>query len=110
MPGGPCGQSLHEAALALSTGTLIRHVRQSDAGRGPLVPRVHDRSRLLCARGAAQSLLSASLAGVRAVIAKRSFRWLWWMEIFLMSKNLLTLLIAIPIHGLCAILCAEASA
>jgi len=28
---------------------------------------VHDRSRLLCARGAAQSLLSASLAGVRAV-------------------------------------------
>jgi type IV secretion system protein VirB3 len=29
------------------------------------------------------------------------------MEIFLTSKNLLTLLIAIPIHGLCALLCAR---
>jgi type IV secretion system protein VirB3 len=29
------------------------------------------------------------------------------MEIFVMTKNLLTLLIAIPIHGLCALLCAR---
>ena len=29
------------------------------------------------------------------------------MEVFLMSKNLLTLLVAIPIHGLCALLCAR---
>jgi type IV secretion system protein VirB3 len=29
------------------------------------------------------------------------------MEIFLLSKNLLTLLVAIPIHGLCALLCAR---
>jgi type IV secretion system protein VirB3 len=29
------------------------------------------------------------------------------MEIFVLSKNLLTLLIAIPIHGLCALLCAR---
>lgn len=29
------------------------------------------------------------------------------MEIFLLSKHLLTLLIAIPIHGLCALLCAR---
>ncbi len=29
------------------------------------------------------------------------------MEIFLMSKNLVTLLIAIPIHGLCSLLCAR---
>ncbi|MEP7246864.1 MAG: VirB3 family type IV secretion system protein [Gammaproteobacteria bacterium] len=29
------------------------------------------------------------------------------MEIFLMSKNLLTLLIAVPIHGLCALLCSR---
>lgn len=27
------------------------------------------------------------------------------MEIFVMTKNLLTLLIAIPIHGVCALLC-----
>jgi len=27
------------------------------------------------------------------------------MEMFLLTKNLLTLLIAIPIHGLCALLC-----
>lgn len=27
------------------------------------------------------------------------------MEVFVMTKNLLTLLIAIPIHGLCALLC-----
>lgn len=27
------------------------------------------------------------------------------MELFLLTKNLLTLLIAIPIHGLCALLC-----
>jgi type IV secretion system protein VirB3 len=29
------------------------------------------------------------------------------MEIFVMTKNLLTLLIAVPIHGLCALLCAR---
>lgn len=29
------------------------------------------------------------------------------IEIFVMTKNLLTLLIAIPIHGLCALLCAR---
>jgi type IV secretion system protein VirB3 len=29
------------------------------------------------------------------------------MEIFLLTKNLLTLLLAIPIHGLCALLCAR---
>jgi type IV secretion system protein VirB3 len=29
------------------------------------------------------------------------------MEIFLLSKNLLTLLIAVPIHGLCALLCSR---
>jgi type IV secretion system protein VirB3 len=29
------------------------------------------------------------------------------MELFLLAKNLLTLLIAIPIHGVCALLCAR---
>lgn len=29
------------------------------------------------------------------------------MEIFLVTKNLLTLLIAVPVHGLCALLCAR---
>ena len=29
------------------------------------------------------------------------------MEIFLLTKNLLTLLLALPIHGLCALLCAR---
>ena len=29
------------------------------------------------------------------------------MEIFLLTKNLLTLLLAVPIHGLCALLCAR---
>ena len=29
------------------------------------------------------------------------------MELFLMTKNLLTLLIAIPVHGICALLCAR---
>lgn len=29
------------------------------------------------------------------------------MEIFVLTKNLLTLLIAIPIHGVCALLCAR---
>lgn len=29
------------------------------------------------------------------------------MEVFLLSKNLLTLFIALPIHGLCALLCAR---
>ncbi len=27
------------------------------------------------------------------------------MEVFLLTKNLLTLLLAIPIHGICALLC-----
>lgn len=29
------------------------------------------------------------------------------MEVFLLAKNLLVLLIAVPIHGLCALLCAR---
>jgi type IV secretion system protein VirB3 len=29
------------------------------------------------------------------------------MEIFLLTKNLLTLFIAVPIHGICALLCAR---
>jgi type IV secretion system protein VirB3 len=29
------------------------------------------------------------------------------MEVFVVTKNLLTLLIAIPIHGICALLCAR---
>ncbi|HMN43826.1 MAG TPA: type IV secretion system protein VirB3 [Povalibacter sp.] len=29
------------------------------------------------------------------------------MEVFLVTKNLLTLLIAVPIHGLCLLLCAR---
>ncbi|MET0659373.1 MAG: VirB3 family type IV secretion system protein [Steroidobacteraceae bacterium] len=29
------------------------------------------------------------------------------MEVFVITKNLLTLLIAIPIHGICALLCAQ---
>jgi type IV secretion system protein VirB3 len=29
------------------------------------------------------------------------------MEMFLLTKNLLTLLIALPIHGICALLCAR---
>ena len=29
------------------------------------------------------------------------------MEVFLLSKNLLTLAIALPIHGICALLCAR---
>lgn len=29
------------------------------------------------------------------------------MEIFLVTKNLLTLLIAVPVHGVCALLCAR---
>jgi type IV secretion system protein VirB3 len=29
------------------------------------------------------------------------------MEVFLLSKNLLTLLLALPIHGICALLCAR---
>ena len=29
------------------------------------------------------------------------------VEVFLLSRNLLTLLIAIPVHGLCALLCAR---
>ena len=35
------------------------------------------------------------------------FNLVFTMEVFLLSKNLLTLLIAIPIHGLCALLCAR---
>jgi type IV secretion system protein VirB3 len=33
------------------------------------------------------------------------FNLVFTMEIFLFTKNLLTLLIAIPIHGVCALLC-----
>ncbi len=29
------------------------------------------------------------------------------MELFLLTKNLLTLLVCLPIHGLCALLCAR---
>jgi len=29
------------------------------------------------------------------------------MEVFLITKNLLTLLIAVPIHGICSLLCAR---
>ena len=29
------------------------------------------------------------------------------VEVFLLSRNLLTLLLAIPVHGLCALLCAR---
>ena len=35
------------------------------------------------------------------------FNLIFTMEIFLLSKNLLTLMVAIPIHGLCALLCAR---
>jgi type IV secretion system protein VirB3 len=35
------------------------------------------------------------------------FNLVFTMEVFLLSKNLLTLLIAVPIHGLCALLCAR---
>src|ERR1700704_121222 len=35
------------------------------------------------------------------------FNLVFTMEIFLVTKNLLTLLIAIPIHGVCALLCAR---
>ena len=33
------------------------------------------------------------------------FNMIFTMETFLLTKNLLTLLIAIPIHGVCALLC-----
>jgi type IV secretion system protein VirB3 len=29
------------------------------------------------------------------------------LEVFLLSKNLLTLLVSVPIHGICALLCAR---
>ena len=35
------------------------------------------------------------------------FNAVFTMEVFLLTKNLLTLLIAIPIHGICALLCAR---
>jgi type IV secretion system protein VirB3 len=35
------------------------------------------------------------------------FNLVFTMEAFLLTKNLLTLLIALPIHGLCALLCAR---
>src|SRR6267154_6373700 len=35
------------------------------------------------------------------------FNLVFTMEIFLLSKNLLTFLIAVPIHGVCALLCAR---
>jgi type IV secretion system protein VirB3 len=33
------------------------------------------------------------------------FNLVFTMEVFLLSKNLLTLLIAVPIHGVCVLLC-----
>ncbi|MBS0614585.1 MAG: VirB3 family type IV secretion system protein [Proteobacteria bacterium] len=33
------------------------------------------------------------------------FNLVFTMEVFLLTKNLLTLLIALPIHGVCALLC-----
>src|SRR5882757_9266007 len=35
------------------------------------------------------------------------FNLVFTMEVFLLTKNLLTLVIAIPIHGVCALLCAR---
>jgi len=35
------------------------------------------------------------------------FNMVFTMEVFLMSKNLLTLLLCLPIHGLCVLLCAR---
>jgi type IV secretion system protein VirB3 len=35
------------------------------------------------------------------------FNLVFTMEVFLVTKNLLTLLLAIPIHGICALLCAR---
>lgn len=35
------------------------------------------------------------------------FNMVFTMEIFLVSKNLLTLLLCLPIHGVCALLCAR---
>lgn len=35
------------------------------------------------------------------------FNAVFTMEVFLLTKNLLTLLIAIPIHGICGLLCAR---
>ena len=35
------------------------------------------------------------------------FNAMFTMEIFLLTKNLLTLLIAVPIHGVCALLCSR---
>lgn len=33
------------------------------------------------------------------------FNLVFTMEVFLLTKNLLTLLLAVPIHGICALLC-----
>jgi len=35
------------------------------------------------------------------------FNLVFTMELFLLTKNLLTLLVAMPIHGVCALLCAR---
>ena len=35
------------------------------------------------------------------------FNLVFTMEVFLLTKNLLTLLLALPIHGICALLCAK---
>src|SRR5271170_6608164 len=35
------------------------------------------------------------------------FNLVFTMEVFLLTKNLLTLLLALPIHGICALLCAR---
>lgn len=35
------------------------------------------------------------------------FNLVFTMEVFLLTKNLLTLLLAVPFHGVCALLCAR---
>ena len=35
------------------------------------------------------------------------FNMVFTMEVFLLTKNLLTLLLCLPIHGICALLCAR---
>jgi type IV secretion system protein VirB3 len=35
------------------------------------------------------------------------FNMVFAMEVFLLTKNLLTLLLCLPIHGICALLCAR---
>lgn len=42
-----------------------------------------------------------------ATFSALMFNLVFTMEAFLLTKNLLTLLIAAPIHGVCALLCAR---